>query len=84
MKKMEQAGSLMTANQDENTCKKVLNRRTDKISRVIIDAESYFKDRFIPRINNVLIDCDTLQVAKEEESRRFMKNQTQNKIIEVA
>ena len=84
MKRNKEAGSQMTANQDENTCKKVLNRRTDKISRVIIDAESYFKDRFIPRINNVLIDCDTLQVAKEEESRRFMKNQTQNKIIEVA
>lgn len=84
MRKIHEAGSQMTANQDENTCKKVLNRRTDKISRVIIDAESYFRDRFIPRINSVLIDCDTLQAAREEESRRFMKNQTQNKIIEVA
>ena len=69
MKKNAEAGSHMTANQDETTCKKVLNRRTDKISRPIIDAENCFKKRIIRSFSGVLIDCDTLQAEREEQNR---------------
>lgn len=68
-KKQYSAGSQLTANQDENTCKKVLNRRTDKNSRHIIDAENCFRQRIIRGFSGVFIDCDTLQAAREENTR---------------
>ena len=84
MKKMEQAGSLMTANQDENTCKKVLYRETDKISRPIIDAENCFKKRIIRGFGGVFVDCDTLQAAREEQMRYARTCTAGQKYIEVA
>ena len=84
MKKMEMAGSQMTANQDETTCKKVLNRRTDKISRPIIDAENCFRKRIIRSFGGVLIDCDTLQAKREEQNRCVRTCTAGHNYIEVA
>lgn len=84
MKRTNCAGSQMTTNQDEITCKEVLNREADKITREIINAETYFIGCSITHANSTFIDCDALQAAKEEETRNIMKNQTYSKIIEVA
>ena len=84
MKKMEQAGSQMTANQDENTCKKVLNCRTNKISCPIIDAENCFRKRIIRSFGGVLIDCDTLQAEREEQNRCVRTCTAGHNYIEVA
>ena len=69
MKRDNYAGSQMTANQDETPGKKVLNRRTDKISRPIIDAEHCFRKRIIRGFGGVFVDCDTLQAKREEQIR---------------
>ena len=63
------AGALLTTNQDETTGKKVLNRRTDKNSRQIIDAERCFRKRIIRGFGGVFVDCDTLQAKREEQIR---------------
>ena len=84
MKRNKEAGSQMTANQDENTCKKVLYRRTDKISRPIIDAENCFRKRIIRSFGGVLIDCDTLQAEREEQNRCVRTCTAGHNYIEVA
>ena len=84
MKRNNEAGSQMTANQDENTCKKVLYRRTDKISRPIIDAENCFRKRIIRSFGGVLIDCDTLQAEREEQNRCVRTCTAGHNYIEVA
>ena len=84
MKRDNEAGSHMTANQDETTCKKVLYRRTDKISRPIIDAENCFRKRIIRSFGGVLIDCDTLQAKREEQNRCVRTCTAGHNYIEVA
>ena len=84
MKKNAEAGSQMTANQDETTCRKVLNRRTDKNSRQIIDAENCFRTRIIHGFSSVFIDCDTLQAAREENTRYAKPCTAGQNYIEVA
>lgn len=84
MKKNTEAGSQLTANHDETTCKKVLNRRTDKNSRQIIDAERCFRKRIIRGFGGVFVDCDTLQAAREEQMRYARTCTAGQKYIEVA
>lgn len=82
--KFNYAGALLTTNQDETTGKKVLNRRTDKISRPIIDAENCFRKRIIRSFGGVLIDCDTLQAEREEQNRCVRTWTAGHNYIEVA
>lgn len=84
MKRNNEAGSLMTANQDENTCKKVLYRETDKNSRQIIDAEHCFRKRIIRGFGGVFVDCDTLQARREEQNRCVRTCTVGHNYIEVA
>lgn len=78
------AGALLTTNQDETTGKKVLNRRTDKISRPIIDAEHCFRKRIIRGFGGVFVDCDTLQARREEQIRGVSICTAGHNYIEVA
>ena len=78
------AGALLTTNQDETPGKKVLNRRTDKISRPIIDAEHCFRKRIIRGFGGVFVDCDTLQARREEQIRGVSICTAGHNYIEVA
>ena len=78
------AGALLTTNQDETPGKKVLNRRTDKISRPIIDAEHCFRKRIIREFGGVFVDCDTLQARREEQIRGVSICTAGHNYIEVA
>lgn len=83
-RKNDYAGAHLTANQNETTCKRVLNRATHKNSRQIIDAERYFTRRIFRVFDSVIIDCDTLQAAREEHTRYTRACTTERKYIEVA
>lgn len=84
MKKINEAGSQMTANQGENTCKKVLYHEADKNSHQIIDAEHCFRKRIIRGFGGVFVDCDTLQARREEQIRCVNTYTAGHNYIEVA
>jgi len=83
MKKMENAGSQLTTNQDETSGIKVLNCNTKKDASQLIDAE-----RWCTRNNHksgnlgAVIDCDTIQAYNDNALRYGSIGRTLTKIIE--
>lgn len=83
MKKMELAGSHLTANQNENTGIKLLNCFSEKVTSQVIDAERYIARLSSQMKPGIFIDCDTLQDMNDRSIRYGCVGKPQTKIIEV-
>ena len=84
MKKMELAGSQLTTNQDETTGIKLLNGSSEKVTPQVIDAEDYYTRFSRDQITaGFFVDCDEIQIMKDNTVRYGMIGKTRSKIIEV-